>query len=390
MSYVDKLWTFQDAVEQTLDRFDVPTDERSLRQLKLCVKEVNRDLCEWHDWQFYMTTHIFRTVAPIDETVSYDASTRQATIDSGTWPSWALYGFLVINGTSPQVTAVNDAGTILTLDETAPTSNLATGTAARIARDSFELPTNSRKNFDLLNIQDQSSPWIVNYAPEGFVQFIDRAWWWRYTQTNAGLPLPYFDAPTYWTVGRDTRYDSGYSIRFAHIPNTAYPYSFSYFRGPRELRYYKEKAIVDVSSNVVTFDSDFDLRDDMDGSIVRISANGDEPTSIWGSPIHDIEDNPFLYQRVLTNIDTGANTAELEGGGDDVTAACAVVSDPLDIDYEVMTTMFTAAVDKLFASRQRRDSYAQYEMEFRRQVGLAKEYDENFRRTRGMNVFGAF
>lgn len=388
-SYVDKLWTFQDAVEQALDRFDVQTEERSLRQLKLCVKEVNRDMCEWHDWQYYMTTHVFRTDAPVEETVAYDASTRQATIDSGTWPSWALYGFLVIGGTKPQVVSVNDAGTILTLDETAPTSNLLTGTAVTISRDSYEMPTNSRKNFDLLNIRDQSSPWVVRYAPEGFVQFIDRSFYWRYTQTVGGLPLPYYDTPQFWTVGRDTRYDSGYSIRFAHIPNTSYPYSFSYFRDPRELRFYKETTTVSVSSDVATFPAGF-LKADMEGSIVRIAENSKEPTAVWGSADPDVELNPFLYQRVLKNVNTGAGTAELDGGGDDVTDAGAIVSDPLDIDYEVMQTAFCAAVDKVFAHRQNRDSFPMYEMEFRRQVGLAKEYDENFRRTRGMNVFGAF
>ena len=325
----------------------------------------------------------------VETTCSYDATTRVATIDSGTWPTWALYGFVVLDGRRPQITAVSDDLTEITLDENAPTSNSLTGTAVEIARDNYELPTGARKNFDLLNTRDQTSPWVVRYVPEQFVTFIDRTFYWRYSSTTADLPLPYFDDPQFFTIGRDDRYDSGYSIRFAHIPDSSYPYSFSYFREPRQLKHYKKVAVVDVSSNTVTFPSDFVVTADMEGSVIRISENSNEPTSLWGSPETDL--NPFEYQRVLTNVTTGAGgTADLEGGGDDVTARSAVVSDPLDIDYEVMQSMFTAAVDSLFAQRQQREDAGNLEMMFRREVGLAKEYDENFRRNRGQQIFGAF
>jgi hypothetical protein len=100
-----------------------------------------------HRWSFLRAEYTIATVAPYSTgTVAYDhtggANERQLTLSSGTWPSWAASGVVIIDDTWYEVdTRVSNS--IVTLDATNnPGADISAGETYRLVQVEYDLPTN--------------------------------------------------------------------------------------------------------------------------------------------------------------------------------------------------------------------------------------------------------
>lgn len=98
-----------------------------------------------HDWSFLMPASTLSLNAAYSTgTITYDhtggANELQATLASGTWPSWAASGMIEISGNDhPVATRVSD--TIITLDSNNnPGSDVAALTTYKLHQDDYDLP----------------------------------------------------------------------------------------------------------------------------------------------------------------------------------------------------------------------------------------------------------
>lgn len=394
MAYTDHLWTFQDVVLRVLDTFDEVPAGRSLRQAIESIVKVNRDIANWHDWQWYITSAAFTTSPPYSTgTVAYDASARTVTLTGGTWPDDAAYGIVTLSNRRYQV-ASRTSSTVITLSASdCPASNIASGTAYSWHRTDYEIPTGLRRNLDLLDRTTETSPFAVRYVPAFSTIFLDRAIWRRYQDLGISLPLPYYDQPDWFTVARTSKYKSGYAIQFAQIPNEARPYTMTYWREPRQLLFYADELTCDVTSGGTTVTaSTGTFKDSHVGSMLRLSPNADAPTASWGAVSAMREDllNPMSFQSIITSV-TSSTEVEIEDAApESLDNVAAIVSDPIDVSHEHMLSVFLAAAEWFFASRQRRDGRTSFEKDYFSELIRAKEADEDFRISRGRNLYGAF
>lgn len=70
-----------------------------------------------HEWSFLKPTTTLTTSAPYSTgTVAVTASSTTVTLTSGTWPSWAAFGVIRINGSTTYSVLTRDSATVLTLD----------------------------------------------------------------------------------------------------------------------------------------------------------------------------------------------------------------------------------------------------------------------------------
>lgn len=389
--HLDTLWTFQDAVERVLDTFDV-SGGRNLRQAKEAVLSVNRDLGGWHDWQWLMTDHWFRTSAAYDTgTIEYTASTRTATLTGGSWPSDAEYGELVIDNLRYPIESVSGQDAVLKSGP-APADDIAAGTSYRWVRTEYESPSTIRKNLDMVD-RNTSTPWPVMYIRESDAMYLDRTIWSRYTTTAPDLELtfPYFRQPRWWTVGRNDKYDSGFSIKFAQVPLEERLYQATFWRDPRRLKVYSvacSDLTVAADDTAVTSATSVFTSDHV-GALLRFSSSATAPTPLQGGIGTSNPVNPFAFQAVIESVASGTAAVLATAAPESAANVAGIISDPLDIDHELMLSMFLAAAEAAFAKRQRHEDWPNWDAVWRRELSQAKGSDNDFRK-RGKHVYGAY
>ena len=130
--------SWHDSVTQLLQMVGAsPTDGRSLQLAKLAMQEAQQHLMAERDWRYMDRWFKFTTDASYSTgSITYDhtggSSERLVTLASGTWPTWAAYGIVLINQQMYQVEQ-RLSDTTLTLTEQAnPGSDLAAGTENKI------------------------------------------------------------------------------------------------------------------------------------------------------------------------------------------------------------------------------------------------------------------
>jgi len=396
--YKDELWTFQDAVERVLDTFGEERDEgRNRRQAQASVVEAHRELPNWGDWQHLMTTSVFLTEATYSTgTVTYVSATRTLTLVGGVWPANAIYGDVVINSEGNKIRfpiAERTSDTVVILDASLnPTGDIATASTFTWYRDEYELPAEARKNIDLFDLENESSPFALRYVTEAMIKYEENYLWYRWFTTDANVPLPIYEEPTWYTIGRTTRYDSGYSLKFAQVPATARRYQLAYWRSFRRLRYEKiivPNLTVSADSKTVTASAAAFTAEHV-GAILRLSPSVKVPTRNAVGFDMDSEEESFLYQGTIESL-TSSTVVELSHAAPSaLTTVTGIISDPLDIDHEILLTPLLAASEAFMARRQNRKDYERWDAERLRSIRMAREHDEDFRRSRGKHLYGAY
>lgn len=358
--------TFTDMVEELLDSHELPRTELNLRNAIRAVQEAYRYLSSCYDWSYYQQRTIFPTVASYSTgTIAVDytggANERMVTLTDGTWPSWAAFGKITIDGTTYTV-STRESDTIITLSpNSTPQSDVASGTTYTLFRDTYQLPVDFKRLTRLMDVDNESQIEIVTSG------------------THQVTQLGYFQSPGQpWQacIQGDGEYYGSLSLSFSPPPSAIREYDLLYVRQPRPLnieKYSTGTVTISGSSTTVTGNSTT-FPEDCVGSIIRISDSATEPTSVAGTSANVA--NRYYAQRTITarasatslTIDATVSTSTL-------TAVGYVISDPIDIEHHSMFGALRMLAVAEYLRLARRAEFRAYKQDAMQEVRMAMEND---------------
>lgn len=379
--------TFQDAVDRVLDTFDLDRSGRNLRQAIASVVDSYREWPLLGEWLHYWKTHSF-TSEPIYSTgtVAYTHSGNLLTLTGGTWPANSRYGLVSLAGNRYPV-ASRTSDTVLVLDATLnPGADVAAGSTYQWRREEYQLPSDYVSDGDLVNWSDNQDPRCMTYVSETDLLIYDQRNWYRNGDSGPVSGIVY-DNPEWWTIRKNALYVNGLSIVLASVNASATTYKFTYRARPRELKFEKKEATATTTSgSTAVTGSGFST--DWAGAIIRFSPNNTtEPTPAQGSRGAY---NPFTFQAGIASVGGGSSLTLDTAASATLAGVKVVVSDPLDLDIDRHLNAFYSLCESRFASVQRRELYPKFFAQYQHELRLARERDNDFRRTRGRLVHGAF
>jgi hypothetical protein len=362
------LYTFQDAVLDALDfqgqSAGSGSDQKPTRFARRAVDDALRDLANAHSWAYYEQGYQFTTVGTYATgTVTYDHTggtyERQLTLASGTWPSWANLGSILVGNISYRVsTRVSDS--VVTLSPNSnPGDDLAAGTAYTLLRDTYPCPSDMVSAGDLYDLTSQQL--VPNITPDAMQ---------RRKLAYVGAGQPFFV-----TLIGDDNYQGSMAFKFNQAPDSAREFGFVYRRRPRDLNipgYATGTACTTVDSTTVCGTGTV-WSDAMVGSVIRFSDSSTAPTGLIGT-------NPAALERVVASV-TDATHLELDAAADRTLSGgiAYAISDPIDIDVGPMLNAFRAGLRKSAAPAADKKNSDDAESRWRRDLRLAIEADSKFR-----------
>lgn len=330
-NFVQKLYTFRDAVEHVLLAFDLDGSTKHSRYARNAVMQAYRNFPDDHTWNWYRRRAQITTVASqTTGTVAYTASTRTVTLSGATWPTDVRFYSLILNEQICKVQS-RTSDTVIVLDpDMAPGSDIAAGTSYTLYRSIYPMPYDFRKGWELRPINDYQAP--VYRPPQDLLEMMS---------FNYGPE----DIADYYTIRQSSDFMGGMCIEFAPPPSTARVYDFYYTATPRPLQMFGSSmeystgtvTVSDSDETVVGSGTAFDST--MVGCVMRISENGDAslPTGQFG---YDSLDNPYYEQRVVASVTDGTNLEADALWSADISGAKYTIGAPLDIEPESMLTAF--------------------------------------------------
>lgn len=332
-----ELLTYDDCVQHLTDVFDavLANTVKLGRLARIAIDSVYRDLPYKYNWRYYQRRATFETVASYSTgTVSFDytggASERLVTLTTGTFPSWARFGRIIISDVAYRI-ATNPSSTTITLyEEDNPGEDVASGTSYTLYRNEYPFPADFRRNVQFWDTTDEREIPLVLFAESQRLQVgVDKT--------------P--DTPRCAYIRNTGDYYGVWGLEFMPPPSAARTYDLSYEAKPRDLLTVSySTGTVSTSSTTVT-GSGTTFPVGCAGSVIRfgVSASGTAVSNKFGS-------NPFTEQRVIVSRDSATQVTIDAAPTSAYSAGTAYqISDPVDIHPGAMTTAFLRAIEAEFA-----------------------------------------
>lgn len=360
--------TYQDAVDRLLDIFDIDRTGRDLRLARNAVSAAVRAVSQAAHWSHYDRACTIQTVASYSTgTIEYDhtggSSERLVTLTSGTFPTWAANGWIIIDNVHYEVDS-RVSSTALTLAENSnPGADVAASTTYTLYRHIYNLPTDFSKcrgvwnatNNTGIRFSDVDCQEVNILASRQTPTTPD-----RYTIRNAA------DVPFRDSLVLSPPPDAVYSLRVWYEAQPATLYTESYATGT-----------VTVSSGATTVTgSGTSFASRHVGAVIRFSSDGTTmPTSTYGYRDGNV-DNPASFQAVITAVNSGTSLTIDTAAPSTHTAVKYVISDKLDINPTTMLTAVEKWAAYEFARSAKREDVANWERQAIQAVRLAKENNQ--------------
>lgn len=333
------VWTYQDAVDFVCDAFQIPAaNTTQLRSAQRAVDNALIRLGNQADWSYYSRRAFLRTQDSVsDGTIAYTHSTLRVTLTGATWPSWALYGRIQINGSTYDVASVVSS-TVITLGANGnPGADIAAGTPYLMWQDEYTLPDDFARVGILL---DQASLYPLQYVPPDEAESI------AVSYKTAGYP-------EWYTVRRSSHYNGRRVLVLAPGPTSGRMYEFSYGARalPIRIKEFSSRTCTTDGSTLVTFESATVLPQNLEGAVLRISDDGQLlPTSKFGrldEAGNTLFRLPYAQAYIVErNSDT---TCTVDSAIAALTDVRFTISDPIDIDIPTMQDAFLGLVEAEYA-----------------------------------------
>lgn len=350
------IWTFQDVVEHVLDMFENDRNGRPLRMARRAAREALRELYMVSGWQYFTTTHYFKTKAKqTDGTIEYthagystgtgmgtDTYTARTVVLTGaTWPSDVVNWKIIISGQHYSIESRVDDDEITLPEGENPGADVDSGTSYTLYKEAYVLPHGIAQIGTLVDLDnDWEVPVVSSHDQLARKHLVydtpDTPW--QVALRNSGVLL------------------NDMSLVFSPPPSTEEKYVFSYQRKPRDLKtevYETGTATVSSGSKSVSLGGQASLANNHVGCVIRFGSGTQPPTPIPGSI--DNTDNPFTDQAViLSQSETSCtlDTAVSQG----YSSVKYTISDPLDIDHAVMLDAYLRLCEAKFARLNKRES----------------------------------
>lgn len=327
------IYTYQDAVDLLVDYLGGNAEAASARDVRKAILEAYDELCGEKAWSHLSRTHYVHTELPETGTLAYDSSTGIFTIDTGTFPSWAVGATLSIGDLRVRVATRPSSTTLTAVDSMQPADDIATGTSFTIYTDVITLPETF---MSLVKPLDESTG-----SPEcKYVPADEWAYYTRYDESQG--------SPLIWTIMADPVYLGRQALHLWPAPDTKRTIGFLGRFYPRSLnitgyRTNDRAGTVSLSGNTITGSSTA-FSADMVGSVIRVSANSTAYPEGRGG------DNPYQYQRIITAY---SSATSMTFGGDAVSASTRkyCITDPVDVSRGMLDAFMRGCERKVAHKR---------------------------------------
>lgn len=264
-------------------------------------------------WNFYTSigrviTSIPYSTGTIAVDVTGGAYERMVTLTTGTWPTWAAMGTIVI-ANLPYDVLKRISDTVLVLrSNTCPSEDVAAGTSYTLYQWRYDLPT------DFAAIQKPMV--LLNNTQCQKVSF-ERLLQQRNQFTNQGTPSAF--ALMHSEIGTP-------QILFWPPPQDAYTCEFEYKRRPAVPVLVKEQAgtIALTSGSAVVTGTATAFKSSMVGAVLRVSYDNQEPTAIDGV-------NPYESEYLIDGYTSTTSLTLSSPATSTVTKRAYTISSRLDV-----------------------------------------------------------
>ncbi len=367
------LFTFQDAVHHCLDFVGGENSPQGIRHARIACQSALRELHTSSMWHYLYTHGRLTTVEPFDDgTIAYDHTggtyERQVTLTSGTWPSWAAYGTIVIDSIPYEVEA-RKSNTVITLTEiTNPGEDVASGTTYNLYRDNFTLPANYKSGFTF----------EANLKWHGMEYVHPKNWIYNRSRTagiESGTPLIY-------SVMGDSHLKNRLGIRMYPYPSEVLTYDYIYARKPDDLKIfeYKDGTIATTADSTTVNGTNVSWNSTMIGAVIRISATDTTTASgVTESGPFGFERNAYYVHETIIADVTDSDTLELvDAIPETLSGVRYVISSLVDIEGESMLLAYQRLLEKQMAIKMNMESKGEYVQLARQALILAREADARY------------
>lgn len=332
------IYTYQDALNHGFDYLGGRGDkdrQDSLRAVQAAYSELS-NLRRWHFYtdQFRITTVANYSTGTVEYRHTGGANERMLTLTTGTWPTWAAYGTVIISNVQYQVER-RISNSIVTLTEASnPGGDVASDTTYNLYRAIYPLPEDFSSTDEIASL-GSAACW-PEYIPTSE---------WLLPQYRSQSP----GTPRFFTVLGDPNLLDSMAIAFCPPPSQAISFDGVYQRRPRKLitpEYKTGTVTVSAASPTITGSSAvFTSR--MAGAVIRLSDNATNyPTGLTG--LH-----PADQERIVQSF-TSATVMTADADFDAAaTAVKYVISDPVDIESGSMLTAFECGIEVNLARMRR-------------------------------------
>lgn len=333
--------------------------------LRQAVQSAYRELTFVRDWRYYSVRGRISVVAPYTTgTIAYDHTggtyERMVTLTTGTWPTWARYGRLIIGTDLYEVDERKSSSVITLKADSNPGADVSSGTSYTLYRNAYTLPGDM---VSVTKFQSDNGTWeLMRVAPHELIELEKRS--------QASGTQVYFSI-----IGSPDAYGS-FAIHFWPYPNVAENVDFLYRRRPRPMRYTgygsAERAgtvTVSLSSQSVT-GSGTSFNAAMVGSLIRFGDATNAPEGMAGL-------RPFVEQKVITAVTDTENITIDTPVENAHSAVKYVVTDPVDVDPVLIEPLFACA-QKHLASFRKPDRLGAVTAVYQQALIQAMEQDARF------------
>lgn len=335
MPPIATLHAAQDLIEHLSDYSGGEVMDRKSRDYRRAAVRAYQDLALSNEWKAYMTRgRINLNVAQDDGTIDFDLTggtyERMVTLTGYTWPTWAEFGTLLIDGVRYKVDE-RKSNTQLTLTyDSCPTADVAALTTYTLYQNVYPLPEDFRKLDDAHYEQGLGCMKALT----------DMSDWLHLDQQQAESGRPYW----YYIGGSPDTWQYGKMCLYVHpYPDTAESFDFTYWRNPRALYYTGQETEASVGTVSVSIDTvavtgvSTTFSQKMVGALIRFSRDSTNLPEGEGGQY------PYQEQRVIISV-TNATTLTLNEAVDFAYSGVKyVITDPVDADGALLEALYRNA-----------------------------------------------
>ena len=337
------IWTFADLIEHLQDVHEVERDTRAHRNAKRAVLRAYRDLPNFNTWSYYSSRR--RTIRTVGSqrtgTIAYDHATRRATLTGTTWPADVVKYRIIIGRTHHEIYS-RVSNTVIELPfEDNPGEDVASGASYTLYKEAYPSPIGFRRVISVFDVDEQREIPII--TPGSQHRLANSAW------TSPGTP-------EFVTIRGGDDWLGGMSFIFTPAPSEERNYDITMDTDPRPLeieRFTGTDASVVQNTLTVTFGTS-QIPERAVGSVLRLSANDELPTSLIGQANSDGSDetNPAIFERIILSRESATEVTLDAAIPDTLTTVGFVISDPIDIEVSSMLTVLQRLTEAEYAKLQ--------------------------------------
>lgn len=356
--------TFADLIDHVVAYAGNDATRQTTHNVRRAALNAYLALPTMHEWSYLWSITRVNTVAAYNTgTIAYDHTggtyERQLTLTDGTWPSWALEGFLTINDIPYEIESVKSS-TVLTLTSSSnPGADIASGTAYSLSADSYVMVDGFIAADDALF---NSSGLSMNYVHP-------RDWMTR-RRVNSGPAEPrIFTFTGAKTLGR-------IALRLWPAPDAVYYIDFLYRRRPRKLVYDQvHDGTASTTSTAVT-GSNTRFKAAHVGSVIRFGTAGESgPEFLPGGRDGN---NPAVHEALITAYTSETSITIDTAPADDLSGVPYVISDPIDFEDDSMWVFLLREAEKQYRMVARMENNKEEVSEYERAFVRAREADDRY------------